>query len=118
MITLRTNASRTVVARQLVAIAEQAGATCQLRDDEPDTIVVTAVWPEVSAMIDVSGLFDGGLMGHFYDARRPLRFGLWFDSVNEVHRGKATLYRDSTVGFVAAFERAARAIGSGEVFEP
>lgn len=107
-----------IVAR-LSTIAVRHGANVTMEEERfgrKRSIYFGAKFPHVNVSIDIDDLHKGGLLSCWYGAKRPLAFGV-FDSVNEVHRCKATMYRPDAESFYEAFERACAAIVSGAAFD-
>lgn len=117
---MSTQAQRRSLAAAIAAIAVNHGAsveitTAALRDR---TVYLQCEWPgKVKVAIDVDDLHKGGLCAHFHQAERLLRGHIAFDSVNQHHWRKATVYRDNAEGFKSAFTRACEAIASGDAFQ-
>lgn len=106
---------REAIANRLCEIARQAGAIVDVCHGSK-VAVFSADFPDVSVSVDINDLHKGGLMAHWYMAKRDLRMGTWFDSINECHKRKATLYRGNAEYFYTAFEYACDAVSSREAF--
>jgi len=103
---------RAGIARRMIGIAERHGGAGTLEGD-----MVEIHFPDVSVSFEVDDLFKGGILAHWYNAKRNLRHVIGgFDSVNPYHFRKATTYRDSAELFAAAFHVACAAVESGEAF--
>ena len=114
-------ADRMKIARECEAIAVAHGANVEILPrgiggDERETLV-TIKWLELCASFDIGGCLEPGILVHFYDAARPLRHHLIFDSVNPYHRCKATTWNnDCGPVFLRWLAAASAVIASGEVF--
>lgn len=114
---------RMKIARECEAIAKAHGASVEILPrgiggGERETLV-TIKWPELSASFDIGGCLEPGVLVHFYDAKRPLRDYLGFDSVNRHHRRKASGWTDNSGPIFLHWLAAVSAdIASGEVFAP
>lgn len=109
-------ATRTALAKQLAEIAGNAGAVVTITHGSRDCYV-NCEFADVSVSFDLDNLHRGGILASWYRASKPLALRP-FDSVNECHRHKATLYRDDAASFIAAFTTACAAVADGSAFQP
>jgi hypothetical protein len=110
---------RKEIAARLVEIATSYGAVAKAVEDQAihRSIRVDAAFETINVSIDVDDLHGGGLLGCWYQATKPLSLAAPFNSVNEVHRHKATLYRSNVSMFYSAFRRACAAVADGSAFD-
>lgn len=108
-------ATRVKLAAQIADIATTNGATVTVEHDGRWTYIGCHYPGAVSVGIDLDHLLDGGILANWYGAQRNLAPGP-FDSINPVHRRKATQYGRDAESFLAKFERACRAVANGEAF--
>lgn len=102
------------IARRMITIAERHGGIGTLEGD-----MVEIHFTDVSVSFELDDLFKGGILAHWYNARRNLQHVVGgFDSVNTSHFRKATTYRDNAEQFAAALSVACRAIETGAAFQP
>ena len=109
---------RIAIAAKLSEIIISHGGKCIIEEDKAayHCTHVAGEFKDVRVSIDVDNLHHGGLMANWHQASRKLL--PWpFDSINEVHRSKATQYRNNADDFYEAFEEACSAVESGSAFD-
>lgn len=88
-------------------IATSNGAACEVEDD-----AFIARFPDVAMTVFV----DGGPIGaHWHSASRDLAPAP-FDSINDVHKRKATQWRDDWPALFSALEQSCATVVDGTAF--
>ena len=113
---MSTSKQRRLLAYRFVATATNHGARCLIEPCDRSLYVSCDFPDKVRVSFDIDDLHDGGVLISFHNAVLPLNPGPHFDSVNKHHWSKATVYRDSAVEALAAFEVACKAIADGSAF--
>lgn len=112
---------RMKIAETCAALALVSGAMTKILPrgiggDESETLVEVR-WPELALSFAIGGCNEPGVLCNFYGAARDLRHDGVFDSINTVHRRKATTWHeDSGPVFLRWFAAMCRAVDAGEVF--
>lgn len=108
-------ATRLALTKTLSDIAERHGAAVEVIHDARST-TIDCVFPGVSIAFDLDGLFDGGILAHWYGAERDLVVTPAVDSVNPCHRRKATVFAPTADLFIARFTAGCELIANGGAF--
>lgn len=117
-------AQRKAIAARLKEIAERHGGMVRV-DHEIErlglarrrSIRMEFEFRHVRASTNIDDLHRGGILINWFYASRPLAIPGPFNSVNDCHRGKATMYEDSAEQMYPAFERACSAVADGSAFD-
>jgi hypothetical protein len=108
-------AERVAIAKTLTDIAERHGAAVEVTHG-PRNSTVDCEFPDVSISLDLDRLLDGGIMAHWYGAKRDLVVTPAVDSVNPCHHRKATVYAPTSALFIARFTSGCELIANGGAF--
>lgn len=109
-------AARKAYAAKLAAIVVEHGGTVIVDSRKGyDYVAVTLPGIRFSTDLEMRQSFPG-ILGHFYYADKPLADD-FADSINPVHRTKATLYRNTHDGFLVAFAQCCKRIKDGSAFQ-
>jgi hypothetical protein len=108
-------ATRLAITKTISDIAAHHGATVEVIHDARST-TIDCVFPEVAISFDLDGLFDGGILAHWYGAKRDLVVTPAVDSVNPCHRRKATAFAPTADLFIARFTAGCELISNGGAF--
>jgi len=107
--------SRIKIAEMLARIARNVGGAETGISHERGSTYVRCRFPAVRVSFDIDDKLQGGILASWHGADRDLS-PLAFDSVNECHKRKATLYGADLNSFAHKFDRACRMVKDGRAY--